>query len=467
MLGTPLLAELHCPYCAGPLALDRLLTGSPDLIENAIVRCGCYRYPVIDGILVLRQQSGPADTNDARVASLDDGDIESARRRAMQIDDRPPTVRHRGVRSLARAAAHRGIALAARVAGRSRAQPAAPADPAGLQATLSQLRPGLYGQYLYHRYANNSFHASIPLLLLLGDLPPGPKRPRVLELTCGIGHSAFLMSALLPHLDVVASDHDFTNLWIARSHFAPNATLICLDAEVPLPFGDGAFAAVFCLDGFHYLRSKIALGREMRRVASTEALFLFPHLHNALQANIHPGIPLDPDGYRRCFDGIPTALFDENAVLEGFVEHAEFALDQPTVPAQLAQAQSLALVATRRPGYWHTRRELAALIASDPTQLMPNPLYRIAPSDGCIDLIAEWPNPALETECMAVKRYLPKSLRLEAGLIDTLGGKRATGTSRLDDLVQRFALVRLPRPAYGREWTEALGSAHAQEAAAK
>jgi SAM-dependent methyltransferase len=402
----------------------------------------------------LRQQSGPADTRDARVEHLQAGEFDAAREAAMQVGTPPPATRlglrapvAEAKRSIAGATGHRGGA-----ADRHKR-----ADEPTFEAMLQRWRPGLYGQYLYHRYANNSFHASIPLLLLLGDLGTRQPPSRVLELTCGIGHSAFLMGATFPHLDVVATDHDFTNLWIARNFFAPNARLVCLDAEVPLPFRTGTFSAVFCLDGFHYVRSKVALGSEAARVATDDALFLFPHLHNANQRNVHAGIPLTPAGYRRCFDAIPCELFDEATVLRGFVSRGELSLDQPDPAKRLEQAQSLALVATRRTDFWHRRTDLAAPLCADPTKLMPNPLYEVSSGSAFIDLKANWPNSALEAECLPVKEYLPDSLRLDAALRDCLRGTSVDTecAAMLRKLVQSFALVRLPAAAYAGKWQEA------------
>jgi SAM-dependent methyltransferase len=282
----------------------------------------------------------------------------------------------------------------------------------------------------------------------------------VLELACGVGHSAFLIAATFPHLEVVATDHDFTNLWIAKRFFAPNASLICLDAEAPLPFSAGGFSAVFCLDGFHYVRSKIALGREISRVATSDALFLFPHLHNALQRNIHAGIPLTAAGYQRCFDGIPSVVYDEETVLRGFVNAGELSLDQGEPAQRIEQASSFALVATHREGFWRKRRDLAAPLYADATKLIPNPLYTLTVGRGFVDLQANWPNTTLEAECGAVKEYLPEALRLESTLLERLQGSGGGSVHDADlrSLVQRFALVRLPAVAYAGQWKAALDS---------
>jgi SAM-dependent methyltransferase len=461
MLSSAFLGELHCPYCGGGLTVDRLLRGGMEAIEHAVVRCGCYRYPVIDGILSLRQSSGVASTDDFRVLQLLAGDFDAARAAAMGPVVSSSPVTRPGIAGLL----NRVLKRRSNAGGPAR-EPggnAAPADD-DFASVLGRWRPGLYGQYLYHRYANNSFHASVPLLLLLGDLDPKDRPHRVLELTCGIGHSAFLMGATFPQMEVVATDFDFTNLWIAKRHFAPHAQLVCLDAEVPLPFADGSFSAVFCLDGFHYVRSKVALGKETVRVGADDALFLFPHLHNALQHNIHAGIPLAPEAYRNCFGALPCRLYDEALVLRDFVNQGSLALDRTGTPETLAQAQSLGLVGTRRDGFWHRRDDLVRRLCERPTQLIPNPLYRIEPGPDGIDLRSQWPDPALETECAPVKAYLPEALRLEPALLACLDGASMPPANepRLRELVQRFALVTLPAAAFAGRWNDARQASRAR-----
>jgi SAM-dependent methyltransferase/uncharacterized protein YbaR (Trm112 family) len=448
MLNTAFIDELHCPYCASPLAVERVIESRADRIEHGIVRCGCYRYPIIDGILILKQQSGPADTHDVRVAHLAAGDVDQARHRAMHVDAPLAPGPGRWHRALQRAA-RRGVPLAGALA---RLQSGV-ADKAGsggevpFAELLDTLRPGLYAQYLYQRYANNSFLASVAPLLLLGDLNPGQ---RVLELTCGIGHSAFLMHALFPHLEVVATDHDFVNLSIARRHFLPTAQLVCLDAETPLPFAEQSFGAVFCLDGFHYLRSKVALTRELDRVAEYEALWLFPHLHNAHAENFNPGIPLSPDQYGRCFAQVPHRIYCEATLLSDF--HREGALFLDRVPAadEVAQAQNLTLVGTRRRDFWRARADLAQRLSSHPEELLVNPIYSVLAGNTVTRLTLSWPSTRLQEECREVEGYLPKSCELHSGLLRRLRTRSLNGedSAVVQELAQKFVLVNLPHAAY-------------------
>jgi SAM-dependent methyltransferase len=451
VLRADFIEELHCPYCGSSLAIEHVVSGNGDDMEHGVARCACYRYPVLDGILILKQQSGPADTHDARVSHLLAGEIDQARHRAMHVDaPLASTKRGRWHRALQHAVA-RGVPLAGTLSRlrSTRASGRSSSDSTAFAALLESLRPGLYSQYLYQRYANNSFLASVAPLLLLGDLAPGQ---RVLELACGIGHSAYLIQALFPHLQLVATDHDYVNLSIARRHFVPGAQLVCLDAEAPLPFKAQSFGAVFCLDGFHYLRSKVALITELGRITEPLALWLFPHLHNALCENFNPGIPLDPEHYSRCFAGVPHRTFGERTLLEDLHRDGTLRLDRSATPVELAQAPNLTLIGTRRPDFWRTRADLTPRLAGSPSTLIVNPIYRIDVHGPAARLSLSWPSPRLRAECLDAEQYLPSSCEIEVALLQRL--RHAEMSDRdlpvVQELVRKFVLVNLPPTAYAR-----------------
>lgn len=452
MVARAFVEEVHCPYCAAPLEIERPDAAQGPEILHGIVRCGCYRYPVIDGILVLKQQSGPADTRDERVRHLESGDIDQARYCALNFTSPVAPARTRWQRAVDFAARNR-VPLAGALArlDPERARKRILDSSLSFERLLELLRPGLYAQYLFHRYANNSFLASIAPLLLLKELqrPAGERAPRVLELTCGIGHSAFLVRTLFPSLAVVATDHDFVNLYIARRYLAPDVTYVCLDAEAPLPFPDRFFDCVFCLDGFHYLRSKVALVKELDRAVERSGLWLFPHLHNARAQNFNPGIPLSAEDYLRCFAPLPARLFDELRILRDFTHEGMVDLEIRVPHEELQAAQVLTLVGSRREDLWCKHRDLAATLAKACSELTINPIYRAEPRGTTIRLELSWPSSRLERECRSVMQHIPHTCMLDASLLDRVRTGRMTGDDlpAIRKLVQSFVLVHLP-PRY-------------------
>jgi SAM-dependent methyltransferase len=299
---------------------------------------------------------------------------------------------------------------------------------------------------LFCRHANNSFLAAIPLLLLLKELQSQPSGLTVLDLNCGVGHASFLMRTLFPSISVIATDHDFVNLYLARRHMVPDTCCICLDAELPLPFGDRFLDAVLCLDGLHYVRSKRALLKELDRSVKEAGIWLFPHMHNALASNISSGVPLKPSDYQRCFDFLPSRLCIESEIFQTFMRNQTLNLAESRSPEQLDCAPVLSLVASRIPDIWRTHDRLAERLQTR-SNLRINPIYHRNGGDrGGVHLRMAWPNITLERECEPVKEFLPRECDIDPSLWARLqsGALRDEDEPELKALIQSFVLVPLP-----------------------
>ena len=153
---------------------------------------------------------------------------------------------------------------------------------------------------------------------------------------CAVRAIDFTVAALCPGVDLVMADFDFVNLYIARRFLAPSATALCVDAELPLPLADRSVDAVFCMDGLHYVRSKMALLAQIDRIVSTEGPWLFAHMHNGACENLNPGTPLGVSGYRKRFAFGEQCLLAEAEILRQFC--ADGALD---LSAQVPTKRSL------------------------------------------------------------------------------------------------------------------------------
>ena len=353
MIDREFIASLSCPFCRSRIVPRLARPNAGDRIEHGTVTCSCYEYPIVDGILVLRQLSGPADTVDQAIVRLHEGDVDGARAHlaatasmvpstAVTSSDTTPRLRH-------------PLAMVRRLVGRRGAGDGKhreiETNGRPLRAALDHARPGAFADYLFQRYANPSFAASIPMMSLieLAEAPQADRRESVvLDLACGIGHSTAMIRTLFPALTLVAADPDFVNLQLLRRHFVADAVCVCLDAEAPLPFADDQLDAVFCLDAFHYIRGKWALGRELDRVVRDQGVWIRPHLHNAAVPNISPGIPLRPADYLRMLDFTDPVLLDESSVLEQFMTDHVLDLTRRSSASDLAGVANLTMYATRR-----------------------------------------------------------------------------------------------------------------------
>ncbi len=425
--------ELHCPCCGDPLRRESERAVRDPEQDFAVLACGCYRYPVVAGVPILWQQSGPADIFDEVVSLIDAGDHSGALTAALA---RAGSIGGRSSPGLARRLFGRLFGDHAKTSFRFSGD---------LLEDLRGAKTRTYADYLYQRFANASLLAALPMLAAMSRYLAHHQRGplTLLDLGCGIGHTSYLLKSLLPEARVIAADYDFGNLLLARRYFGEQIDFLCLNAEVPLPFESDQFSAVFCLDAFHYLRSKRALVKELDRVLQDDAIWLLPHLHNAEGTNPSAGIPLTADGYQRLFDGIPHSLLPEAGLLDSYRANGGADL-RPTAPDIRAQADVLTLVASRRIEFLCQQTELDTWLAQRLWPLLDiNPVYDVRRAGTELHLNMSWPNPHLEAECQQVKRWLPPSARLAANLIaageppDRLG-------EPLSELLRQHVVVPLP-----------------------
>lgn len=400
----------------------------------ASVKCRCYRYPVVEGILVLRQLSGVADGDDPIVARLDAGDSRGALKAAFEhASPFPPWRRGRRSRAGKLWGGVEATAKSARLA-----------LAATFHDAVYALRPEAFAEYLYYRHANPSLLAALGLIRLVTEHAGGG---RMLDLGCGAGHTSFLLSSFATTSPLVAADYDFANLYLVRRFQAARSLCICLDAERPLPFPDGWFYTIFCLDAFHYIRSKVALVRELERSAASGARWLLPHLHNAGQENPNPGTPLEQEDYLRLFSTIAPRLFDEAALLESFVRQG--VVDLETEAGPLSKARAFTLVADPSARMFRRYERVEARVLGSAVPLALNPIYERAPAGARRALERTELSPAFARECELALGYLPKHADLDPDVIPRFerGELARDELEALEALVRSFVLVPLP-PSY-------------------
>jgi len=429
-LGLPV--ELCCPYCGGDL--EPSLSSGPWGAFGTL-RCGCYRYPVLEGIPILRQLSSIGSAIDPVVQLLDRGERVAALNLASDLD--PP-----------RRSAWIPPALSRRVKAIRHGEP--PSFDGGLGPTLRETRTSRYADYLYHRYANNSYMAASVLISLLDGLPAvAGSAPVALDLPSGIGHASFLLAALQPGLRVMAADYDFASLRVARRYVAPEASLVCLDANLPLPFPADAIDVCLCLDGLHYIRAKQTFAAEVDRVLRAHGVWLLPHLHNAAGENVAPGVALTPEGYAEQFHRFSFRIASEALLLRAFVEDGccDLGALEPDPHDSV-----LAVVAARDAAVFEGgARPLVGPLVRPVDTLGLNPVYRLEDGDGRPKLRLQWPDEQMRRECATAEALLSREIPLSKSEAAAFERSEAVAAripgDRVAELVRRFVLVPLP-PGY-------------------
>jgi hypothetical protein len=334
------------------------------------------------------------------------------------------------------------------------------------------LRNRSFGDYLVHRYAHPSFIGSIPLLLLLKELPePAPGGPplRVLDFAGGAGHSAYLISRLFPRVQVILTDRDFANLYLARRFMAPGAVCVCVDGEMPVPLGEGMLDAVFCLDSFDQIQQKMVPLASLMRAAKPGALWIMPQLRNASRFSHSMASPLEPREYRRVLGRAaalsgrehgPWRMFAMARVMKDYLERRIINLAEPAPERELGEAFAVALVGGGRGDLWRVHH-LEGMFPGGSRGVGLNPIYRRRGGAGGagaegrdVELELSWPSGSLARDCAPCGRCLPERVRVPRRVYEELRGagrgdppgRRADG-EELDPLVRRFVAVPMP-PRY-------------------
>ncbi|MFE9561185.1 class I SAM-dependent methyltransferase [Streptomyces sp. NPDC006487] len=189
-----------------------------------------------------------------------------------------------------------------------------PADPAAVRAlvdgagtaaeAMAALGYGGLAPYFLHRWCQPTYLSGLALLE-----EHAPAGGTLFEVGCGAGH--FLRTWLERSGPAIGSDLVFSHLWLARVFVAPQAHLVCFDAEGSFPIADGSAEVALSHDSFHYFRDKKHVLDELLRIGGTGPVLL-GHVHNASHDNFSAGLPLPTDGYTATVD--PDLCYDDAAL---------------------------------------------------------------------------------------------------------------------------------------------------------
>lgn len=285
------------------------LSGKPLEFDSAhSLSDGENRFPVVDEIPFLRV--GRDDLRAKVLRALDTGDERAALILLFQDQD-----------DWARGAAPSETDL----------QPLFENPHLTLRQAMRCLRYGAVADYFAYRWSDPTFVSG--LALLEHHLSPAAKN--VFELACGIGH--YLREFNLRGIRAVGADVVFSKLWLARNFVAPNARLICFDANFDFPFTDNSFDAAFCHDAFYFLPKKKSVADELKR--TTRAEILIGHAHNAEAENFSTGAAVSTGEYAALF--ADSISYDDAELTAAAIENRK---PQPGETNELKNAAAIDLV---------------------------------------------------------------------------------------------------------------------------
>ena len=231
------------------------------------------RWPIIDEIPYLRVGSEALAA--AALQRLDDGDPTGALLLLLAENDSWWTELPPPPEDLAKLVAQR--------------------ETLNLREAMRLLGWGRVGDYFAHRWSDPTYVAGLTLLNAHWVSPN-----RAFELACGIGH--YLRALSLVGVSTIGADVVFAKLWVARHWVAPQAHLVCFDANHAWPIEVKTDLA-FCHDAFYFLASKKAVAKQLREVAPVMAL---AHIHNVDHPSFSAAQGMTIDEVRAMF---PEATF--------------------------------------------------------------------------------------------------------------------------------------------------------------
>lgn len=466
------LRSLRCPDCLGGLEYERAEQPYPG--EYGTLRCGCYRYPVIDGVPIVSKGhvgavehvTGSVDFEGPGASELTElivgGRGREALVRAIAFPATPPRLHQmlvkprprpfRRLRQLTYAATQRVFATAVY------AKLGSTLRRATLRRQLERIyaewtvedwfdlfyrRSALYGDF----YPYNLFRFGMPRdlagLSVLRLFPPAEKP--ILDLACGFGHLSYHMCN--GGQSVVGLDRLFFQVWVAKHWMAPGAEFVCADADRPLPFHDALFSGVFCSDAFSLLRKKQAVLEEFERCAPGETIVL-TRVGNVLVAP-QEAEELTPEAYAELFAGRSPWVSGERDLVSAYLERRAPDVSQELDPRAQDAEKWLSIIVSQDPRVRRRHPPFESWPHARGT-LAWNPIYEAQPQpDGRVRFVFRIPSDWYAAQQGWMREYHAEEVTVSRALCDAL--ERGERPPEVEDLLAKFVVVGMPA-RYTRGW---------------
>lgn len=256
-----------------------------------------------------------------------------------------------------------------------------------LRDATNHLKYGAVADYFAYRWSDPTFLSG--LCLLENHLPT--TTGKVFELACGIGH--FLREFGLRNIEATGADVVFSKLWLARKFVAPDAKLVCFDANYDFPFADKSFDAAFCHDAFYFLPEKTHVAYELKR--TTSGAILIGHAHNSEAENFSSGAAVSTAEYAAMFDN--SIVYDDAELTAALIENR---MPKTGNVEELKAAEAISLATTEQKMTSSINFSLPPLYRS----LRTNPL--LDAENFNISKTPKYPSERYEKEYAALSGYL-------------------------------------------------------------
>jgi SAM-dependent methyltransferase/uncharacterized protein YbaR (Trm112 family) len=424
-----LLEIMKCPYCGTDFENEDVYEENGGEIINGCIRCECATYPILEGILILKNTPPKGYI----IEYLKNKEIEKAV--ALSFGDY--------TNDICRVADFFEPKTGGKILKKSLL---------GFVNRLSKKRykkysnknlsfcevlgNGSYEVYLKHRFSSQTFWSLYPFIKLVRK-----KRKRILEVCCGAGHASFVISKYVNPDELICVDGEFKSLYLAKKYFS-NAEFINIDANYQLPFKDDIFSSVLMMDAFHYVDARALLAKEFERVLSKEGMLLLLHHHNALVDNVAAGKPLSPQTWVGLFD-INVMALPEKSIVEDFVLRDRLDLSKNYSEEELDWADAILMIGGADSdcfeGLWKD-------ILGIKENLIINPIYNMKEEGDRILLEREFPSEFFRKEYPLTEKYLPERCEIDKRFVNgRIVRVSDSDEIEIEDLMREFVVINVPR----------------------
>jgi SAM-dependent methyltransferase/uncharacterized protein YbaR (Trm112 family) len=463
-----LLELMKCPYCGTDFEIDEVYSENEGEIINGYIKCECNEYPILEGILILKN----TPTKGYIIEYLKKKEIEKAI--ALPFGDYTNDICR--VMDFIEPKPFGEFFKKSLLSFVNRSSKKRYKRYSDKNLSFSEvLGKGSSNAYFKHRFSSQTFWSLYPFVPLLRK-----KRKRILDVCCGVGHPSFVISKYVNPDELICVDGEFKSLYLAKKYFS-NAEFINIDANYQLPFKDDTFSSVLMMDAFHYVDARILLAKELERVLSKEGMLLLLHHHNALVENVAAGKPLSPLTWRGLFD-LDITMLPEKSIIVDFVLRDRLDLSKKYSEEELNLSDAILMIAGADldcfDGIWkdifkieeavqqsqigRKRKESRALNPkrskifsaksncrtapeNSKENLIINPIYKMKEEGNKILLEREFPSEFFRKEFPLTEKYLPERCEIDKRYVN---GRRIRVSDsdeiEIADLMRKFVVINVP-----------------------
>lgn len=289
--------NMICPYCLGSFSIVTVIKGSPTRVEYGLVKCGCFEFPIIEGVLMLALSKGYGGAEEylqpyvaiqaAAITMIKRSDINSFK---VWIRNTAPLVAR--LCSFGESYCTYGEYIAYY-------------DRQLRRAIVSYLRSeskyvvlgGRTSHELNHtKLCDNWYYSRFitpRAARLRHQVFSAIAKGRILSLCCGHGIVEHHLSGHVRGSEIVSIDGQLINLLIVRKFINPCGDFICHDLQLSLPFRDSYFQSSVSSTCIPEIPAHATFIKEAVRVTSDDGCTLLDSIWAA------PGRRIDPLRYYR------------------------------------------------------------------------------------------------------------------------------------------------------------------------